>query len=113
VAGARKPVWRSFCSSSAGTARKRPPTEAAISVEIASPAPFPHVAAPRRARPTLASEEGGAELPFRAAREDSPPHRGGVPRPCWPVVRGFNAAGAGQDASSRNQQTTDASRHPH
>jgi len=89
VAGARKPVWRSSCSSSVGTARKRPPAEAAVSVETASPAPFPHVSAPRRARARATPFGAERELPFLAAREDSPSHRGGVPRPCWPSVGGF------------------------
>jgi len=86
----------------------------AASEETASPAPFPHVAAPRRALPAaLLPKKEEQSCPFEQRARIPRPFEAEYPGHAGPTAAVFEAANAGQDASSRNQQTTDASRHPH
>jgi len=102
VAGAEAGLAFVFAPPRAGTARKRPPTHVCTSVK-------------RRTAGTLAARANPERLATAFRQRSRIPHA--IDVECPGRARSpravFYAAFVEQDASSRNQQTTNALRHPH
>lgn len=88
VAGARMPVWRSFCSTPAGTARERPPTEERPPKRPRHPHRFHMLLRPEERRlPTLLPKKEEQSCPFEQRTRIPRPIEAEYPGHAGPTAR--------------------------